>query len=151
MHRLCTHCRLPFTQHDAADDRCPRCGHPAGPSDAALAAEPRRRIVPARFTAPLAMEDGVAVVRPTGDLDLATVGALDARLQEAREQSDRVVVDLRGLGFADSTGIRLLLTWHHAAATDGFAFSLVRGGENVHEVLALTGVDDLLDFVPAPA
>jgi anti-sigma B factor antagonist len=151
MHRLCTHCRLPFTQHDVTDDRCPRCGHPAGPSDAALAAEPLRRVtaLPTRFGCALAVEDGTAVVRPRGDLDLATVDVLDARLREARALARDVVLDLRGLDFADSSGIRLLLTWQRAAETDGFAFGLVRGGGGVHEVFALTGVEDLLRFVPA--
>lgn len=150
MHRLCTHCRLPFTQHDTADDRCPRCGAPAGPADAALAAEPLRRVtaLPVSFGCAVALEEGVAVVRPTGDLDMATVDVLDARLHEARALSDRVVLDLRGLGFADSTGIRLLLSWQRAAETEGFSFGLVRGGQGVHEVLALTGVEDLLHFVP---
>jgi anti-anti-sigma factor len=44
-----------------------------------------------------------------GELDLATVGQVEAALKEAIEAPGRVVIDLRACGFVDSTGIGALV------------------------------------------
>ena len=47
-------------------------------------------------------------MQPHGELDLATVGTLQAAL-DGIEGAGRLVLDLRGLSFLDSTGLRLLV------------------------------------------
>jgi anti-sigma B factor antagonist len=55
-------------------------------------------------------EGGVRVIAVTGELDLATAPALCARLDASRNaNAPRVLVDLTGLAFCDSTGLRALL------------------------------------------
>ena len=44
-----------------------------------------------------------------GELDLATVGEVKARLDALRAELQPVVLDLDSLEFMDSTGIRLVL------------------------------------------
>jgi anti-anti-sigma factor len=44
-------------------------------------------------------------VTAVGELDLAAVPELDAALQRAAADRKRVVVDLRGLDFMDSSGV----------------------------------------------
>jgi anti-anti-sigma factor len=44
-----------------------------------------------------------------GELDLATVGKVEAALEEAIDAPGRVVIDLRACGFVDSTGIGALV------------------------------------------
>jgi anti-sigma B factor antagonist len=86
-----------------------------------------------------------AVVAPEGELDLATAPVLDAELCRLRDAGvAKLVVDLRGLTFIDSTGVHLLLRWATWAARDGRAFSLVPGSERIQMVLAMTGVVDML-------
>jgi anti-anti-sigma factor len=47
-------------------------------------------------------------VRPIGSLDIATVPVLEQQLQEFRQAGvRRLIVDLGGLSFMDSTGLRL--------------------------------------------
>jgi anti-sigma B factor antagonist len=93
-------------------------------------------------------EDSVARVRPVGDLDLATVGDLDARLEQLRAQGVRqLVLDLRGLTFMDSTGLSLTARWSAEAARDGFDFGLVRGSRPIRRLFELTGMDSRLPFV----
>ena len=54
--------------------------------------------------------DGVRLVEVFGELDLATAPRLCAVLDEARAQRvRRVVIDLTGVDFCDSTGLRALL------------------------------------------
>lgn len=52
----------------------------------------------------------VVIARVTGELDMATVGALESSLREQFATGCRgLVLSLAGLGFADSTGVSALL------------------------------------------
>ena len=54
--------------------------------------------------------DGVRLIEVFGELDLATAPRLCAKLDEARRQRvRRLVVDLTGVDFCDSTGLRALM------------------------------------------
>ncbi len=93
-------------------------------------------------------ERQVVIVAPTGELDLAGVPTIDAQLGELHEAGfAHLAVDLRGLRFMDSTGLRLLLRWTAAAASDGYRFSVIPGPPQVQRVLAMTGVESTLDMV----
>ncbi len=91
-------------------------------------------------------ERSVVVVELVGELDLAGVPAVHAQLTELRDVGfEHIAVDLRGLGFLDSSGVALLLRW--SSAGDGTRFSVVAGGTAVQRVLELTGADAMLDLV----
>ena len=57
-----------------------------------------------------------------------------------------VRIDLRGLEFIDSTGIRLLLMAHQRAEQRGDEFCIIRGSERIQRVFALTDLDGRLPF-----
>ena len=90
-------------------------------------------------------EHGSVRVEPRGELDLASAGRLEACLDELSSSGKTVIVDLRGLTFMDSTGVRLLLQTADAARRDGWALRMVppAGGEALM-TLQETGVDALL-------
>jgi anti-sigma B factor antagonist len=96
-------------------------------------------------------EGELAVVRPQGELDLATVGRLADALAPLREQGTAVLLDLDGLTFIDSSGLRLLLTATAAAQDAGQPLTLRGGQPNVARTLELCGVLDHLPFGDAPA
>ena len=79
------------------------------------------------------------VVIPHGELDLLTVGVLDAALREqlARRVAD-IVLDLRQLTFMDSTGLRLLLRLDGDARAAGVAFSIIDAEGPIRRLLTLT-------------
>ncbi|MEA2247836.1 MAG: hypothetical protein QOH46_2365, partial [Solirubrobacteraceae bacterium] len=78
----------------------------------------------------------VVTVAVDGELDIATAPVLDAQLRELRDVGfQRVVVDLRGLAFMDSTGAHLLLRW---TAADGQDLRVVLGSR-ARAVFVLTG------------
>jgi anti-sigma B factor antagonist len=90
--------------------------------------------------------DGVRVV-PVGEVDIATVGEIDARLRELNQAGFRhVVLDLRQLTFIDSTGLRLVLTWHAAARQNDIDVMVLEGPPAVQRVFALAGVLHRLPF-----
>jgi anti-anti-sigma factor len=86
-------------------------------------------------------------VRPVGELDLATVPVVEAELAELWAVGfTQVVLDLREVRFLDSTGLRLLMSWHERSTADGCAFSLIAGPPAVQRVLELVGVADRLTY-----
>jgi anti-sigma B factor antagonist len=94
----------------------------------------------------------VATVRPTGELDLSGALVLEAELDRLAEEPElaAVVLDLRGLEFMDSSGLRLVVLADMQAREAGRRFTLVRGGETVHRVFEITRMSDRLDFVDRP-
>ena len=94
----------------------------------------------------------VAVVAPTGELDLSGAMVLDAELERLAAEPGlaRFVVDLRGLAFIDSSGLRSIVLASMRASEAGRRFALVRGGETVHRVFEITRMSERLDFVEPP-
>jgi anti-sigma B factor antagonist len=87
-------------------------------------------------------------VRPVGSLDVATAPVLERQLEDLRKAGlRRLIVDLGGLSFMDSTGLRLALRWHAAAQSDGFEIGFVPGSPDVQRVFELTGMSDRVPFI----
>ena len=83
-----------------------------------------------------------------GELDIAAAPRLDTELAEVEaEGPDRIVLDLRGLTFLDSTGLRSLLGADARARAADWALTLIKGPDVVQRVFAITGLDGRLDIV----
>jgi anti-anti-sigma factor len=94
--------------------------------------------------------DAGRVIAVRGDMDVASIEPLDAALEQALTGAPpRVVVDLRGVGFVDSSGLRFLLRTNARPRNEGWALEIYRPGETAIKALAVTGVLDLLPFVDA--
>ena len=77
---------------------------------------------PTELRCEIARNGTVACVRPFGELDLDSVHRVEAALDGLHaEGCANIVLDLRGLTFMDSTGLRLVIRWDTAAreATSG--------------------------------
>ena len=86
-------------------------------------------------------EGEVVHVCPVGEIDLDTVSRVRDRLDELRAAGfKRLVLDLRGVTFLDSTGIRLVLETDASARADGFDFGLIEGPANVQRAFEITGL-----------
>jgi anti-anti-sigma factor len=92
--------------------------------------------------------DAVAIVQPRGELDLVTVETLRAALDGIRN-TERLVLDLRGLSFMDSTGLQLLVALHRRAQRDRLQLTLVAPAAPVDRAIQLCGLDKTLPFVAA--
>jgi anti-anti-sigma factor len=92
--------------------------------------------------------DGVMhTIRAEGELDLATAEDLERELRRV-ESSDAlsIVLDLSGLQFIDSTGVRLLIEADIRSRADSNRLTLLRGPKAVQRVFELTGILDRLPF-----
>jgi anti-anti-sigma factor len=98
-----------------------------------------------------AHRQGVYVVAPYGELDLATVPEVQRELDRAeRSDAAEIVLDLGGLTFIDSTGIRMVLHADARSRADGNRLRLLAGRDRVHKLFALCGLVDRLPFVATP-
>jgi anti-sigma B factor antagonist len=71
-------------------------------------------------------EAGVRIIAVAGELDIATAPELCARLDSSRlVRGPRLLVDLSGVGFCDSTGLRALLGAASEVRAHGGRFAIV--------------------------
>jgi anti-sigma B factor antagonist len=97
-------------------------------------------------------EAGVHVVDVHGELDLATAPRLAARLDRLRRPGPlRVLVDLTGLEFCDSTGLRALLGAAAEVRAAGGRLAISVADGPVLRLLELTGADEWLEIHPSTA
>ncbi len=103
------------------------------------------------FEATTSSADGVATVLLEGELDIATAPVLDATLADVeRNGTGTVVLDLAGVRFIDSTGLRSLLSARQRAATAGRTLRLTNIPVDVERVFDVTGVRRIFD-IASPA
>lgn len=96
-------------------------------------------------------EDDATVLVLTGELDYGTVGQVQQRLAELREGVRPALLDLDGLTFMDSTGIRLVLKACEDAERSDWSFRVTRGSQRVRHVLEAAQVIDRLPYDDAGA
>lgn len=95
--------------------------------------------------------DGVTVVEATGEVDLASSDELGNALREAVGGSERVVLDLSGCPFLDSSGLRALIAARNGAETSGGSFAVVIADPNVLRVIEVASLDRVLEIHPTVA
>jgi anti-anti-sigma factor len=96
-------------------------------------------------------EGARVVLRLDGELDLASVPTLEHAVEGATlEDTTEIVLDLRGLEFIDSTGLRAILLQDKRSTERGQTFALVRGPEQVQRLMNMTHLDEHLKIVASP-
>jgi anti-sigma B factor antagonist len=92
---------------------------------------------------------GGLLVRPLGELDLATTPELERLVLGRLAEGRAVVLDLRGLEFMDSGGVRVLVAASARAAAEGAPLRIVRPepGSPVERIIVVSGIDRALPFV----
>jgi anti-sigma B factor antagonist len=92
--------------------------------------------------------DGYAVVRLTGELDLASVDDLRLHLRTTREKyGDHIILDLTDLEFMDSQGLSAIIDCHKTVTAASGRLALVAPRPIVRRTLEITGLTRRLDIV----
>jgi anti-anti-sigma factor len=100
------------------------------------------------FEAEISVRGDELWVLPSGDLDIAAAPELEETLSLAMaSDAATIVIDLRGLEFVDSTGLRALV--QARAGAGGERISFVAGNEHVQSVLRIAGLLEELPFRPS--
>lgn len=103
--------------------------------------------VPGQLVIEKTEESGAVVLVLSGELDLASAPMLERELREAEAASPgRLVIDLAGLAFMDSTGLQALLRARERANTNDHQLALRRAPHQVQRVFELTKTVDAFTF-----
>jgi anti-anti-sigma factor len=89
-----------------------------------------------------------ALVGISGDLDFSAAPELsDAVDRQLEARAHEIWIDLRGLDFMDSTGLRTLVSANQRARTQGRRLAIVRGPEQVDRIFSVTRLDERFEIV----
>ena len=87
-----------------------------------------------------------------GELDISSAPVLEEALGRLEAAGPSLlVIDLRGLEFMDSTGLRTLVSADQRAREAGRRLAIVRGPEAVDRIFNVTRLDERLELVDDPA
>lgn len=90
-------------------------------------------------------ETGSVVVRPTGEIDIATGPVLEAEVEALVEAGVRqCAIDLTGVEFIDSAGLQMVLASRAALKRVGGEFSLQGASPSVSRILDISGMTALV-------
>lgn len=103
--------------------------------------------LPGQLTIDTTTDGDEVVLALRGELDLTSAPVFERELVAAESSNPRrVVIDLSGLEFMDSTGLRALLIARERAQENGHELALRRGPRQVQRVLELTKTLDAFEF-----
>ena len=94
-----------------------------------------------------------AIVIATGEIDLYTAPRLQSELAEVianAAPASRIVVDMSGVEFCDSTGMNILLSCRRQVRERGGELELAAPRPAVMKILQVTALDSVFTIIPAP-
>ena len=85
-----------------------------------------------------------------GDLDPLTAPMLQERVDDTvADDASRVVFDVRGVGFADSAGLRVIADTHRRMHEAGGALVIREPSDALRKLLTVTGLADHVTVEPS--
>jgi anti-sigma B factor antagonist len=91
------------------------------------------------------------VISVAGEIDLYTAPRLQAELMTVLSaDTARLIVDMSGVDFCDSTGINVLLAAHRQARERGGELQLAGPGSATRKVLQVTGLESVFTVLDDP-
>jgi anti-anti-sigma factor len=86
-----------------------------------------------------------------GEIDLSNAEQVERQLNDAAQEADELVVDLTGVQYMDSQGVRILQSLADRHALGGVRVTIVAATESIAgDILALTRIGDTVEIVEPP-
>jgi anti-sigma B factor antagonist len=96
-----------------------------------------------------ALPSGIHVLTASGEIDLFTAPDLREAATAALDAgAQRIVVDLSGVRFLDSTGLGVLIAILKRLRPAGGQFAIVNTNPTTAATFSITGLDDVLRILP---
>jgi anti-sigma B factor antagonist len=102
------------------------------------------------FQISVSEEDGTAVVRASGEVDLSVRAEFARMLAQACAGGRDVVVDLSRTTFMDSAGLHALVTARRSQTAAGRSFVLRNPSASVRGMLTLAGLEEWFPIDSGP-
>ena len=97
------------------------------------------------------LEDAMAIVTASGEIDLSNAPALQSHLSDAIGHRSKVVVDLSAVTFIDSTGLGVLIGALSRSDDAGGTLRIVVDDARVLKVFEITGLTETFSIHPTLA
>jgi len=90
------------------------------------------------------LDGGIVMLRLNGDLDVDGSETADREFSGFIETFDKIIVDLKEVGFLASAGIRVLVKSAKAASAKGGKFAIMNPTDTARRVMWTTGLDNIV-------
>ena len=90
------------------------------------------------------MNGSECILQPQGRIDTLTSGELEQAVNECTGQCEKLVLDMSGVDYVSSAGIRVIIQAHQTVGKDSFVLKDV--SKNVMQLLTMTGFNKVLNF-----
>jgi len=87
------------------------------------------------------LKENALVVAVSGRIDSETAPAFDAKLSEAIDASSYVVINLKGVDYMSSAGLRAMVKASQTAQKKGREIKLAAIPEDIHSVMYTVGLN----------
>ena len=87
----------------------------------------------------------LVILEITGRLDTTTAPNLDTVINELSEDTKELVLDMGGLEYISSAGIRVILSAYKKMTSNQGTMRITKANEMVRDVFEMTGLLELLD------
>lgn len=89
--------------------------------------------------------DGVTILDVVGEIDLYTVPQLEEVLREAASAAKPLLgVNLTGVNYLDSSGLRVLSEWYKQAHARQGAFAVIADQPTIQKLFRITGLGEIV-------
>ena len=100
----------------------------------------------------MSVESASVVVVPEGEIDLHATPLVKAQLEPIiAQQRSRVIVDLAGVSYIDSSGLAIFIEAMQRVAAYGGKFALCGLRENVRHIFSIARLDQIFAIFPDQA
>lgn len=89
-------------------------------------------------------EDAKAIVAPEGKLTVATAPELEATIGTLGEDVKSLDVDLAGVDYVASAGLRVLVAAQKLMSSRSGAMTILHPSDDVYDVFEMTGLAEIL-------
>ncbi len=89
--------------------------------------------------------NGVEIVEISGEIDGSTAPDAQAVITPLAQANEKIVIDMSGVGYMSSAGLRMLLVVYRTAAGGGGAVALSGLSQEIEDTMSLTGFLDFFD------
>lgn len=100
---------------------------------------------PGQFRIVRSDRPGMVILSLHGELDLACNGSLAEAAIDIPPRA-QLILDLAGLSFIDSSGLRTIMSLDLRSRAEGWSLSLARPAPAVRRLLTLCAIDDRVDI-----
>ena len=95
-------------------------------------------------------QEDITVVQVAGDIDSKTAPEFERNARAATEKSRLIAIDLTGVGFMSSAGLRVLLMVYRSIRSQEGNVILVGVSEDIQDVMSTTGFINFFSIVETP-